>query len=115
MFDPYPQRIWLWELLALAKSPRNGGEDAVETYYGWRDARASMVAKGLGAAAVSIITAWFVPFLKTEFKSSSVWLSIATPIAVVLGLLAGAAVVLLRMDRIHRSYVTSVVWLQRLR
>jgi hypothetical protein len=79
--DPYAQRIRLRELCFIASSPRNGGEDTVEAYYGWQDARASMVAKGLGAAAVSILTAWFVPFLKTEFKHSSLWLSIVTPVA----------------------------------
>jgi len=77
--DPCAQRIRLRDLRYIAKSARNNGEDTVETYFGWRDTRALTVAKGLSAAALSILTAWFVPFLKSEYKNTSLWLTVATP------------------------------------
>ena len=113
--DPYAQRIRLRDLRWLAKSARNNGEDTVQTYYGWRDARALTVAKGMSAAALSILTAWFVPFLKSEYKQTSLWLIVVTPVALILALATLGLVSLLRMDRIHQSFIRAMVWLQRFR
>jgi hypothetical protein len=113
--DPYPRGILLLDLVDLARSSRNNGEDIVQTYYEWRDARALTVAKGMGAAALSILTAWFVPFLKDQYKGTSLWVIVATPLAIVLALAAWGLVSVLRMDMIHGSFIRANVWLQRLR
>jgi hypothetical protein len=113
--DPYAQRIRLRDLRWLANSARNNGEDTVQAYYGWRDARALTVAKGMSAAALSILTAWFVPFLKSEYKHTSPWLIVVTPVALILALATLGLVSLLWMDRIHQSFIRAMVWLQRLR
>jgi hypothetical protein len=111
----YPKRIRLRDLEALTRSGRNGGEDTVETYYGWREARALTVAKGLSAAALSVLTAWFIPFLKHQYKESSQWLVIVTPVALIATLVAIGLLSLLRMDRIHASFIRAMVWLEWLR
>jgi hypothetical protein len=47
----YAGHIRIRDLKYLAKSARNNGEDTVETYYGWQEARTLTFAKGTGAAA----------------------------------------------------------------
>jgi hypothetical protein len=111
----YAQRIRLRDLRQLAKSPRNGGEDTVSSYYGWREARALAVGKGAGAAALSLLTAWLIPFLKSEYDEAPSWLILATPVAIVAALALLGAVALLRMDTIHGSFIRAMVWLQRFR
>ena len=69
----------------------------------------------MGAAALSILTAWFVPFLKNEYKGASLWLIVVTPLALTLALAMLGLVSLLRMDGIHQSFLRAMVWLQRLR
>lgn len=113
--DSYPQRIRLRDLEQLAKSPRNSGEDTVQTYYSWRDARAMTFARGLGGAALAILTAWLIPFLKHEYKDVSAgWVVLLPCLLVVLLALLGLASYL-RMDQIHSSYVRANVWLQLFR
>ena len=113
--DTYPQRIRLRDLEQLAKSPRNSGEDTVETYYSWREARAMTFARGMGGAALGILTAWLIPFLKHEYKDVTVGWVILLPCLVILLALLGLAS-FLRMDQIHSSYVQEAnVWLQLLR
>ena len=73
------------------------------------------VAKGLGAASLSILTAWLVPLLKDEFSDSPPGLALAAPLLLMATLLAIAIISLRRMDRVHGAYVRSMVWLQRLR
>jgi hypothetical protein len=114
-FDPYSHHIRYWQLQDLARSERNNGEDAVETYYSWREGRALAVAKGMGAASLSLLTAWLIPFLKNEYQGASVWLIVLTPLALVLALATMGLASLMRMDRIHASFITAMVWLQRLR
>jgi hypothetical protein len=75
--DQYPYRIRLRQLQEIARSPRNGGEDIVQAYYSWRDARAMTVSKGLAGAALALLTAWFVPFLKNEYFTPGVHRNIA--------------------------------------
>jgi hypothetical protein len=111
----YSKHIRLRDLQYIARSARNGGEDTVETYYGWREARALTVARGFGAAAVSILTAWLIPVLKDEYSGASAWLIVATPVALVISLAVMGLVILLRMDRIHKSFIRAMVWLERLR
>jgi hypothetical protein len=76
--DPYRYGLHVWQLRDLTRSPRNSGEDTVQTYYGWREGRSMTFAKGLGAAALSLLTAWLIPFLKGEYKDASLWLVVAT-------------------------------------
>jgi hypothetical protein len=111
----YSHEIRLRDLKDLASSPRNGGEDTVDTYYGWREGRAMTVAKGLGAATLSILTAWLVPFLKDEFSDAAPGLALAAPLLLMTTLLTIAVISVLRMDRVHAAYVRSMTWLQRLR
>ena len=113
--DSYSAGIQLRELEQIAKSHRNGGEDIVDTYYGWRDARALTVAKGMGAASLSLLTAWLIPFLKNEYADASTWLIVVTPAAIVCTLAVIGAMSLMRMDLIHGSYIRAMVWLQRSR
>jgi hypothetical protein len=111
----YSKAIRLAQLRYIAKSHRNGGEDTVETYYGWREARAQTVAKGMGAAALSFLTAWLIPFLKHEYEGASPVLIIATPAALTIALALIGLVSLVRMDVIHQSFIRAMVWLERLR
>ena len=60
------REITLGQLRQLAKSPGNGGEDVLDTYYGWRNDRAVSVMKGVGSAALTLFTAWLIPFLRTS-------------------------------------------------
>ena len=113
--DSYRQRIELGELKSLAQLSGSGGEDTIKTYYTWREARALTVSRGLAAAALSLLTAWVIPYLKGEYKSASPWLIVATPLTIVLTLAVLGLISLLRMDRIHASYVRSMVWLERFR
>src|SRR5947208_803027 len=101
----YRHGIRLADLQLLARSPRSGGEETVDTYYGWREARAMTVAKGMGAAALSLFTAWLVPFLKNEYAGAPTWLIVVAPISLTSGLALFSLVRLLRVDRIHNSYV----------
>jgi hypothetical protein len=111
----YSKGIRNADLEELAGSARNGGEDTVETFYAWREGRALTVANGMGAAAVSILTAWLVPFLKHEYHGTSIWLILVTPASLVVTLAAIGLVSLLRMDVIHASFIRAMVWLQRFR
>ena len=113
--DQYPYRIRLRQLQEIAKSPRNGGEDTVQKYYAWREGRALTASKGLAAAALSVLTAWLVPFLKNEYDGGSPDVVIVIPVALVLTLAIVGLISLLRMDRIHTSFIHAMVWLQRLR
>ena len=112
--DVYPHGLRLGDLHALAQSPRNSGEEAVQAYYGWREARAMTVAKGTAAAAASLLTAWLVPYLKTELRHVNVWLACGVPVVLVLGLASFAFATVHRMNRIHLSFVRAVGWLHRL-
>ena len=85
----------------------------MRTFYGWREVRALAVAKGMAASAFSLLTAWLIPFLKNEYGHSSVWLVVATPVALVLALGSLGLVSLLRMDSIHDSFIRATVWLKR--
>jgi hypothetical protein len=111
----YPKGLTISDLVDLSISPRNYGEDDVQTYYGWRDSRAMSVAKGFGGAALSLLTAWLIPFLKNEFAHSPVWLAVVPPVLIVLGAGAVALAAVMRLDRIHVSFVQAMVWLQRVR
>jgi hypothetical protein len=111
----YSKEIRPFDLEELARANRSGGEDAVETYYGWREQRAMAVAKGLGTAAVSILTVWIVPFLKHQYKGASTWLIVVTPVGLIVALALFSLTSLLRMDAIHASFVRATVWLQRFR
>jgi hypothetical protein len=106
--------IRLKDLIYLARSSRNSGEDVVQTYYGWRESRALSFAKGMGGAALSILTAWLIPFLKNEYHGASIWLIVITPVTLVVSLAAVGLIAILRMNKIHRSFVHAIVWLQRL-
>jgi hypothetical protein len=111
----YTHGIRLRDLRVLARSQRNGGEDTVETYYGWRESRAMSVAKGFAGAAASVLTAWLIPFLKHEYRDATPWLIIVTPALLIVSLAAIGFVSVRRMDRIHASFVRAMVWLERLR
>jgi hypothetical protein len=119
MPDQYPQGIRIVDLRNLAgRSFRRRGEgvvgsDAVKTYYTWRDARALTVAKGVGAASISLLTAWIIPFFKNEYSNSSIWLVIIPPVFLIVSLTAFALTAVLRNDRIHGSYIRAMVWLER--
>jgi hypothetical protein len=113
--DPYRFRIHVWQLKALTRSTRSNGEDTVQTYYGWREARSMTFAKGLGAAALSILTAWLIPFLKGEYEHASLWLVVAPPLSLVVAMALAGLVAFQRMDLIHQSFVRAMVWLQSLR
>jgi hypothetical protein len=110
--DIYSRGIQLSQLRELARSSRNNGEDVVEKYYSWREGRALAVAKGFGAAALSLLTAWLIPFLKSEFDEASLILVIAPPVGAMLALAGIGLMSLRRMDRIHQSFVRAMVWLQ---
>jgi hypothetical protein len=112
---PYKHRVRARDLRRLSKSARSSGEEAVEKYYEWREARAMTVAKGAGGAALSLLTAWLVPFLKNEFKDTPAVLAVALPVGVVVGLSCWALVALRRLDSIHRSFIVAVAWLARLK
>jgi hypothetical protein len=111
----YRRGMTIGQLRALATSPRNGGEDVLDTYYTWRSERALTVSKGMAAAAVTFVVAWFVPFLKNEYAGTSVWLVLVVPLLFVAAVLAWSLVATLRLDRIHASYAVSASLLQRLR
>lgn len=66
----YANEMRLRDLRGIAKSSRDGADDVVKTYYAWREARAMAVAKGLGGAALSILAAWLIPFLKDQYKGT---------------------------------------------
>jgi hypothetical protein len=105
--DPYCYAPHVWDLAYLARPARNGGEDTVQTYYGWGEGRAMTCAKGLGAAALSILTAWLIPLLEGEYRNASVWLVVALTLV---GLLAFQ-----RINVIDQSFIRAMVWLQTLR
>jgi hypothetical protein len=111
----YSKGIQLRALEFIARSERNRGEDTVETYYGWREGRALTVGKSMTAAAVSVLTAWLIPFLKQQYHRASAWLIVVTPVALILSLALVGVLSLQRMDRIHASFIRAMVWLERLR
>jgi hypothetical protein len=113
--DVYLWRITVGQLCGIAMSKRNGGEDVIDTYYGWRHDRAMAVAKGVGAAVASILAAWLIPLLKNEYEGTSSWFVFGPPLAVMLALSGWALVSMRRLDRIHQSYVVSAALLQELR
>ena len=95
-----------------AASPRNGGEDTVQKYYELRDARAMSIAKGAGGAAVSLLTAWLIPFLKNEFNDTSLWLVLVPPTAILLSLSVAGMLAIRETTRVHRSLIRALVILQ---
>lgn len=110
--DPYEYGVPLRYLELLAHSPRNGGEDAVQKYYELRDARMMGVAKGAAAAILSILTAWFIPFLKNEYKDAPLALVVGPPIALLVALGAAAAMAFFNVNRIHRSLIRAMAVLE---
>jgi hypothetical protein len=111
----YSKGLTIGDLAVLAKSLRNGGEDDVQIYYGWRDSRSMTVAKGFAWAALSLLIAWLIPYLKGEFSGSPAWLAVVPPILIILGAGAVALTAVMRLDRIHASFVQAMVWLQQVR
>jgi hypothetical protein len=110
----YRRELTIGDLTVLTTSVRNEGEDTVETYYRWRERRAFAVARGFGGAALALLTAWLIPFLKDEYRHAALGLVIAPLVgAVALGVVG--LVSLLRMDAIHLSFVRASGLLQWLR
>jgi hypothetical protein len=115
MASHYEHAPRIRDLRRLTRSTRSNGEEAIEKYYDWREARALSVAKGAGGAALSLLTAWLIPFLKDEFRFAPPFLVLAPPLLLVAGFAIWGLLSLMRMDRIHRSFITTVCWLQALR
>jgi hypothetical protein len=113
--EPYRYGLHVWQLWYLTRSTRNSGEDTVQAYYAWREARSMTFAKGLGAAALSILTAWLIPFLKGEYQDASPWLVIAPPLSLVLAMTLVGLMAFQRINVIHQSFIRAMVWLQDLR
>ncbi len=111
----YAHAVRLWQIASLTTSERNSGEDTIETYYKWRGNRAMTFAKGTAAAALSILTAWLIPFLKNEYEGTDAAWVLIVPITLITALAGLGVLSFIRMDRIHASYITAMVWLQRLR
>ena len=100
------------DLRRLAMSQRGGGEEVLDQYFEWRQSRALTVAKGVSAGALSLLTAWLIPFLKNEFESAPLLVAVL-PITVITGSLsAWGLVAITRMDRIHRSYLRAASMIQ---
>jgi len=113
--DVYSRGIQLEDLEVLTQSPRNSGEDDVQTYYGWREARAMSVAKGFGSGALALLTAWITGFLKGDYARQNVWLVVLPPLLTVVFMALVAWTSVMRMDRIHASFVKAIVWLRILK
>ena len=96
----------------LARSQRNGGEDALETYFGWREAKVLLLVKGTAGAAASLLTAWLIPFLKNEYHDSSTFLVVVVPVMLIAALAITALVAYGRLNRTHRAFVRAVGLLQ---
>jgi hypothetical protein len=112
---PYRYALTLGQLQQLASSPGNGGEDVIDTYYGWRNDRTATAAKGMGGAALSLLVAWLVPFLKNEYAKTPLWLVLGPPLLTIIALAAWSLVAVVRLNRIHASYVASAALLQTFR
>jgi hypothetical protein len=112
--EPYQDGVPLLYLELLAESQRNAGEDAVQKYYELRDSRMASVAKGAGAAIVSLLTAWLIPLLKGEYQAH--WtLIVGPPFVLLVGLSFAGAYALQNMNFIHRSFIRAMALLQRFR
>lgn len=108
----YSNGLFLADLAGLKDSSRNGGEDTVQAYYGWRDARASASAKGLGASAASLLAAWLIPFLKNEYAHTPLWLIVGLPVLLIIAMGAASLFIIIRMNQIHRSFISAIIWLR---
>jgi hypothetical protein len=113
--SPYRHGLTLGQLRELAKSPRNGGEDVVDTYYGWRNDRSVSIMKGVGGAALSLFTAWLIPFLKNEYAETPPWLVMGPPLLIISALAVWSLVIVMRINRLHISYAAASALLQTLR
>ncbi len=110
--EQYRAGVPLLFLELLAKSPRNGGEEAVQKYYELRDARMMTLAKGTAAAAVSILTAWFIPFLKNEYEDAPEWLILWPPLALLVVLVIAGGLAFINLNRIHKSLIRAMSLLE---
>jgi hypothetical protein len=110
--EPYGDGVQLLYLELLAKSPRSGGEEAVQKYYELRDSRMMALAKGTAAAAVSILTAWFIPFLKNEYDDAPQWLVLWPPVALLAVLVIIGALAFFNLNQVHRSLVRAMALLK---
>ena len=110
----YRSGLRLGDLAGLSLSLRNGGEDAVQAYYGWRNARTLAIAKGSALSGVSLLSAWLIPFLKGEYHGTPSWLVLGLPGVLMVGMFLTSIYVLLRLDRVHDSFISAMIWLRRL-
>jgi hypothetical protein len=113
--QPYRYALTLGQLRQLADLPGNGGEDVIDTYYGWQNDRATATVKGMGGAALSLLVAWLVPFLKNEYAKTPLWLVLGPPLLTIIALAVWSLVAVIRLNRIHASYVASAALLQTFR
>lgn len=112
---PYRYALTLGQLQQLAGSPGNGGEDVIDTYYGWRNDRTAAAVKGMGGAALSLFVAWLVPFLKNEYAKTPLWLVLGPPLLTIFALAVWSLVAVVQLNRIHASYAASAALLQTFR
>lgn len=109
---PYRYALTLGQLQQLASSPGNGGEDVIDTYYGWRNDRTAAAVKGMGGAALSLLVAWLVPFLKNEYAKTPLWLVLGPPLLTITALAVWSLIAAVWLNRIHASYAASAALLQ---